>query len=310
MLLKEIDKRLDMDCISRFNKDDRVFSLSKALGHTFQAFMEIKDDEKVLSVYVPKENLETPSAPVRYLISTTDVEGFLITRIPIEESIYELLAALDMLESTSTFDFTVEAGHLTVRFRLHHTALSHLSRILAKYDILEHLVKEMNIQPSNGFISQLDFKNKKFPLRVLEYSLPFSRVKGKDAKMLFEEGAIAELAAVFSNPVDHKLIFYAPKSSKTKLKPISPHSDIYETLMKDLEIEPFNILVNLFNSKGLKRFNVFFRKVDSTLRIVVLVERYDAMRHISETFTIYGKANVPIDVTLSTAYNETIWEMI
>ncbi len=307
MLLTEIDKRLDTECKIVFGKDDRVFALSKVTGYPFQAFLESKGNERVLSVYVPKENSESGTSPVKFLTSTTENEGYIIANVPIEDSIYELLTSLDEVESTSSLDITVEKGRLTVRFRFHHTALSHLSRVFSKSSNLNHVVTEMYIQPSIGFITRLEIKNKKFPLCVLEYSIPYSLIKGKVAKSLFDKGAIAESTAILSNFDNRKTIFYGERNWKTEAKPISKDTDLYEISMEAMGAEILTILTNAFNSVGLKRFNVFFKKDGNNLKIIVFIQKYDAMRHISESFTYYTRANVPVDLILSRDYSDEIW---
>lgn len=310
MLLKDVDMKLDTECKVIFNKDDRVFSLSKVGNHTFQAFLELKGDEKFLSVYVPREELESQGNSAVFLPSTTENEGYLISTVPIEESLYELLASMDRVESTTSFDMTVEKGSLTVRFNLHHSAISQLSRILESSPKLKHLVKELYITPTTGFKSYLEHKNREFPLRVLVYSIPFSNVKGKVARSLFEKGAIAESASVFSNSIYNKVIFFGTNEVKTDLKPVSPGSHIYEMHFEDMGVDIFNVLSNVFNTLGLKRFKVFFKKVNKSIQIIIFVQRFDAMKHISESFAYYERVGVPVDLTLSRDYTDNVWETL
>ena len=310
MLLKELDKKLDTECKVIFNKDDRVFSLSKAVDLIFQAFIELKGDDKYLLVYIPKENLENEGSSAKYLSSTTENEGYLISTVTIEESLYELLTSLDKVQSSTSFDLTVEKGNLTARFHLHHSAIPQLSRILGKSPNLKHLVKELYLHPTTGFISHLEHKNREFPLRVLVYSIPYSNVKGKVARSLFDEGAVAESAAVFSTSIFNKVIFYGTSETKTGLKPVSSGSRIYEMRFEDMNIGIFSVISNVLNSMGLKRFKVFFKKVDNSIRIIVLVQKFDAMKHISESFIYYKRAGIPVELHLSKDYSDDVWETL
>ncbi len=310
MLLREIDKELDMECKIVFNKDDRIFSLSKALNRTFQAFVETKNGERVLSVYVPKGAVEEAGNMAKFLTSGSENERFLISDIPIEDSIFEFLIALGKIESTSTFDVFIQKGKMTVRFRFHKSAIPNISQVLAKNDILKHLVKEISILPTAGFITYLDIKNKEFSLHLIEYSMPFSIIKNEQIKSLFKNGAIAEVVNVFSDTSNHKLLIYGAKGSKTDLKPISPGSDIYEVPLETLEVESFNVLTNVFNSKGIKRYNIFYKKVDDTFRILTFLERYDAMKHISELFIFYNRLNQTVDLSLSMGYTPEMLESL
>ncbi|MCW6159339.1 MAG: hypothetical protein LVQ63_07685 [Thermoplasmatales archaeon] len=310
MLLKELDKKLDTECKVIFNKDDRVFSLSKAMGLTFQVFLELEGNDKYLLVYIPKENLENEGSSAKYLSSTTENEGYLISTVTIEESLYELLTSLDEVQSSTSFDLTVENGSLTARFHFHHSAIPQLSRILGKSPNLKHLVKELYLHPTPGFISHLEHKNREFPLRVLVYSIPYSNVKGKIARSLFDEGGVAESAAVFSTSVFNKVIFYGTSETKTALKPVFPGSRIYEMLFEDMNIGIISVISNVMNSLGLKRFKVFFKKVDNSIRIIVLVQKFDAMKHISESFTYFGRADIPVELHLSRDYSDDVWETL
>ena len=310
MLLKDVDVKLDTECKVIFNKDDRVFSLSKAGNHTFQTFLEMKGNEKFLSVYVPKEELESQRNSAVFLPSTTENEGYIISPVPIEESLYELLSSMDQVESTTSFDMTVEKGSLTVRFNLHHSAIPQLSRILESSSKLKHLVKELDISPTTGFRSYLEHKNREFPLRVLVYSIPFSNVKGRVARSLLEKGAIAELASVFSNAIYSKVIFYGTSETRTDLKPVSSGSHIYEMHFEDMGVKIFNVLSNVFDTLGLKRFKVFFKKVGKNIQIIIFLQKYDAMKHISESFAYYEKIGVPVDLSLSRDYTDNVWETL
>ena len=308
MLLGELDKRLDTECKITFAKSDRVFDLSKATGQTFQAFLGDRRSEKLCLVYIPRDKLSFASNSVRFLTPTTDNEGFIVASVPIEESLYELFSRLEKVSSTSSFDITVENGDLTVIFRFHHDSISEISNQLVKTELLKHLVKEISIQPAGGLKDRCDKKSKEFPVRVLVYSIPFAEIKGKIAKSLFTQGAIAESAAVFTNEVEPRLIFYGKKDIKTDLKPIYKNTSIYELPFKSVGMETFSVLNEIFNSEGLKRFHVFFKKEGDKMRIIVFVNKYDAMKHISVSFAYYSKAGVPVDLNLSTDYYQKVWD--
>lgn len=310
MLIKELDNRLDMRCKITFNKEDRVFNLSKALGTTFQAFLEVRGEEKFCTVYIPKEKLTMASSSVKFLTPTVENERFVIATVPIEESLYQLFSRLEGVKSTSSFDISIEKGYLTVLFRFYHDALPEITDRLAKTDFLEHLVKEIDIQPATGLIKNCEEKSKEFPISVLVYEIPFAEVKGKQAKSLFQKGAIAESAAVFTNLVEQKLIFYGNKGMKTDMKQIYENSYLYEMTFKSVGIETFNVLNGMFNSLGLKRFHVFFKKEADKMKVTVFVNKYDAMKHITTSFAYYSKAGIPVSLSLSRDYSLEAWDQI
>ncbi|MGC8562817.1 MAG: hypothetical protein ACP5NO_06450 [Thermoplasmata archaeon] len=310
MLIKELDKRLDTDCRIVFAKSNRIFDLSKVLGQTFQAFLDERGKEKTCLVYIPKNKLSFASSSVKFLTSTTENEEFIIASVPIEDSLYELFSRLEGVTSTSSFDITIENGYLTVFFRFHHDAISEISSQLVKTDLLKHLVKEINIQPASGLIERCDHKSREFPVRVLVYSIPFAEIKGKNAKLLLKQGAIAESAAVFTNTVEPRLIFYGNKDLKTELKPLFKNTFIYQQSFKSLRMETFTILNEVFNSEGLKRFHIFFKKEGDKIRIIVLVNKYDAMTHITVSFAYYSKAGIPVELNLSEDYVSDVWDTL
>jgi hypothetical protein len=311
MLLRDIDKELDMECKLIFNKDDRVLSLSRAEGKTFQAFLEIKGNDKFLSIYVSRDSQTSHGSTTRFLQSVTENEKYLISTIPIEDSLYDLLLAIDKVQSTTSPDITVEEGRLTVRVCLHHSALPELSKVFKNNTSLKHLVRELNVAPASGFISHLERKNKEFPLKVLVFSIPYSNVKGKDARRLLDKGAIAEPASFVNTSIQKKVIFYAPKNVKIDgIKPISTKSSIYEMDFDDLGVDIFSVLSNLFNSMNIKRFKVFFKKEGVDVRIIVILQKYDAMRLISEAFSYYQRSDIPANLLLSNDYDESVWEVL
>ena len=306
MLLKDIDKILDMECRIIFNKDDRAFSLSKATGHTFQGSIDSKGGERILSVFIPKMDTELDNKSINFLTQTAESEGFLVATLQIEKSIFDLLSSLNKVDSTTSFNITIEKGQLTVRFRFHHKVIPQISEVLTQYDILKHLVKELNLFPSTGFIEHLDIKNKESPIHVLEYAIPFSLLKNKAVKSEFENGAIAEVVSDLSDSKDHGMIIYGKKNSKSGLKPIAVKSNIYEV---PLDVGTLNVILNLFNAEGIKRHNIFYRKVGDDLRVVTFLERSYAMKHISESFAFYSRLKIPVSLTLSMDYGSEIWEL-
>jgi hypothetical protein len=308
MLIGDLDKRLDTDCKIIFAKNDRVFDLSKATGQTFQAFLNERGSEKLCLVYIPKDKLSYLSESVKLLTPTAENEGFVVASVPIEDSLFEFFGRLESVPSTSSFDITVESGYLTVSFRFYHESISEISSQFVKTELLKHLVKEINIQPAGGLMEKFNYKSKEFPVRVLVYSIPFAEIKGKIAKSLFTQGAIAESAAVFTHEAEHRLIFYGKKDLKTDLKPIYRNTSIYELPFKSIGMETFTVLNEIFNSEGLKRFHVFFKKEGDKMKIIVFVNKYDAMNHISVSFAYYSKAGVPVDLNLSTDYYQTVWD--
>ena len=308
MLIRDLDKRLDTECKIIFAKNDRVFDLSKATGQTFQAFLDDRGGEKLCLVYIPKEKLSYLSESVKFLTPTTENEGFVVASVPVEDSLFELFSRLESVPSTSSFDITVENGYLTVIFRFYHNSISEISSQFVRTELLKHLVKEINIQPAGGLRERCNRKSMEFPVRVLVYSIPFAEIKGKIAKSLFTQGAIAESAAVFTHEVEPRLIFYGGKDLKTDHKPIHKNTSIYEVPFKSVGMETFMVLNEIFNSEGLKRFHVFFKKVGDKMRIIVFVNKYDAMNHITVSFAYYTKAGVPVDLNLSTDYSQNVWD--
>jgi hypothetical protein len=308
MLIRDLDKRLDTECKMIFAKNDRVFDLSKATGLTFQAFLDDRGSEKLCLVYIPKDKLSYVSNSVKFLTPTTENERFIVPSVPVEDSLFELFSRLERVPSTSSFDITVEDGYLTVFFRFHHDSIPEISKQFAKTELLKHLVKEINIQPAVGLRERCDRKSKEFPVRVLVYSIPFAEIKGKVARSLFNQGAIAESAAVFTHEVEPRLIVYGRKDLKTDLKPIYKNTSIYEVPFKSVRMETFTILNEIFNSEGLKRFHVFFKKEGDKVKIIVFVNKYDAMNHITVSFAYYTKAAVQVELNLSTDYNQNVWD--
>jgi hypothetical protein len=307
MLLKDIDNKLDTECKLVFNKDDRVFSLSKAMGHTFLGFLNVKEKDKILTVYIPKTDLEPTNKTMGLRITSEEMEGFTVANVPIEKSIYELLFSLDKVASTSTFVVSVEKGFMTVRFRFHHSFLPQLSTVLAGSEILKHMVKDINISPSEGFISFLCKTNEEFPLYILEYEAPLSIWENEEVISIFRKGGIGELADYIAESPKPKLIIYGTSESGSVLGPIVPDSFIYEAVLNSDMIAAMNTILE---TKGVHSYNVFFKVANDKLRITVFVNKHSAVRHIDEVFSFYSRAGVPITLLLSRDLSDELLEEI
>jgi hypothetical protein len=307
MLLKDIDKKLDTQCILVLYKEDRIFNFSRTLGHTFYGFPSISGKNKNLTVFIPKSDAETTKVTAWTRNSTSEMGGLIVTSIPLEDSIYELLVSLGKISSASSALFFIEGGNLTVQFRLHHDYLPQLSGVLIQNENLKRLVKEIKILPSEGFIAFLKKIGEAFPLYVLEYDLPLTLWGNEDTVSVLKDGGIGELANDLSEAKKHKIIIYGRGKIQDGLNLIVPESTIYEIPLDSAVLETMD---NMFDVLAIQRCNVFFKAVNDHLRIIVFLKKQDAVRHISEAFNLYSRTGVTANVLLSRSLSDEVWDTL
>jgi hypothetical protein len=307
MLLKDVDKKLDMQCVLVLYKEDRIFNFSRTLEHTLYGFPSINEKDKNLIVFVPKSDAEITKVTAWTRGSTSEIDGLVIASISLEDSIYKLLVSLGRIPSASSALFSIEGGNLTLKFRLHHDYLSQLSAVLIQNENLKRLVKEIKILPSEGFITILKKIGEAFPLYVLEYDLPLTLWENKDVVSVLKNGGIGELANDLSENKKHKMIIYGKGEVQTGLSLIVPESTIYETPLDSAVLETMD---NMFDVLAIQRCNVFFKAVNDRLRILVFLKKQDVVRHISEAFNLYSRTGVTVNLLLSRSLSDDAWDTL
>ena len=102
-----MDNRLDTECELTFSREDRVFSLSRAMNCSFMCFLNPKD--KVLTVYIPDIEGEYEHTDLRP--SKEEREGFTAVELHVEDSITGLISSIASIPTASSPAISVENGN-------------------------------------------------------------------------------------------------------------------------------------------------------------------------------------------------------
>ena len=305
MLIKEIERKLDMECRFTIARGGSILKLSRFVRSSIPVLFNTSFRNNTLTAYIPKDEVTSSSNFTKFLNVKRETTENIVVDFPLESEVSDCLREISIIPSVSSILFNIESGKLIVRFHFHHSFGGELSELLQKY--MDKFFEDVIIRPAHGIISLLQRKDENVPVSVLVYDIPSAVYTDPLIVPILQEGTIAELSNDTSKVGIHRIILYTSHKIEKIGTEISKDEGIYDIPVNN---DFLNALVDIQNSNGLQRFYVFIKYVENKLRIIVFLRNRDVRSYLNVLFSLTSRIGIKTNLVFSDRICESIWEFL
>lgn len=305
MLIKEIERKLDMECRFTIARGGSILKLSRFVRSSIPVLFNTSFRNNSLTAYIPKDEVTSSSNFTKFLNVKRETTENIVVDFPLESEVSDCLREISIIPSVSSILFNIESGKLIVSFHFHHSFGGELSELLQKY--MDKFFEDVIIRPAHGIISLLQRKDENVPVSVLVYDIPSAVYTDPLIVPILQEGTIAELSNDTSKVGIHRIILYTSHKIEKIGTEISKDEGIYDIPVNN---DFLNALVDIQNSNGLQRFYVFIKYVENKLRIIVFLRNRDVRSYLNVLFSLTSRIGIKTNLVFSDRICESIWEYL
>lgn len=305
MLIKEIERKLDMECRFTIARGGSILKLSRFVRSSIPVLFNTSFRNNTLTAYIPKDEVTSSSNFTKFLNVKRETTENIVVDFPLESEVSDCLREISIIPSVSSILFNIESGKLIVRFHFHHSFDGELSELLQKY--MDKFFEDVIIRPAHGIISLLQRKDENVPVSVLVYDIPSAVYTDPLIVPILQEGTIAELSNDTSKVGIHRIILYTSHKIEKIGTEISKDEGIYDIPVNN---DFLNALVDIQNSNGFQRFYVFIKYVENKLRIIVFLRNRDVRGYLNVLFSLTSRIGIKTNLVFSDRICESIWEYL
>ena len=305
MLIKEIERKLDMECRFTIARGGSILKLSRFVRSSIPVLFNTSFRNNTLTAYIPKDEVTSSSNFTKFLNVKRETTENIVVDFPLESEVSDCLREISIIPSVSSILLNIESGKLIVRFHFHHSFGGELSELLQKY--MDKFFEDVIIRPAHGIISLLQRKDENVPVSVLVYDIPSAVYTDPLIVPILQEGTIAELSNDTSKVGIHRIILYTSHKIEKIGTEISKDEGIYDIPVNN---DFLNALVDIQNSNGFQRFYVFIKYVENKLRIIVFLRNRDVRGYLNVLFSLTSRIGIKTNLVFSDRICESIWEFL
>lgn len=310
MLVRDIDKRLDMRIVLRLRENIELFNELTDMKMKFPAFIYSKDEHTWMATYLPKSlRGQKYEILVKKHNAVEHEESYVIdTRINNVKSL-EIINKIMALPSCIINRSDISGGFLNVYARFHNSQIEEVSTLVSEYasDVENSRVDWLG--PSPGVMSIIEQINSEYPVSMITYQIPASNEE-KDLIKQFSGGVIAEATSSSERGHGFSLVFYAASNMNKMINgsmPLSLDSGIYSFTLTN----PFLIAIREeANRRHIARIRFFLKPVQEKLEVSVFLPKSSVYDYYSMLFAIAREHGNKVTVKHILPFTQDIWNFV
>lgn len=301
MLLRDIDKALDMQCKLVLKGTGKIFTLSRNLNIEIPLLIFEKADEFRAYLEKSKENEDISN----YVGAREENGMYVIDNILVDSVIRNMIYTLNKIKSVSPQILTIDSGNIVTRLRFHHDYLKEVTETIAEFVTpSREKIIEIDIEPCKGLSYLFENRNKKTPVSVLSFEVPVNIYDDENVLNIMRKGSIIELSNDKVSEGGRRAILFS-SSNPGDLTPIA--KNIYGISVKNLFL---NSLSDLADFKGIRLFHIFGRLENERIKIIVFLKTIDVSNYLAVLFSLIKENSLDIYLSLCQRYDYSIWEFL
>ena len=311
MLIREIDKKLDMRLVLKVRQSTELFHATSELGLKLPTYIYGVDGTAWISTYFPK-NIKGNS--VNLLLSKFNAvekeESYVVdSRINNVKD----LAVINKLMDLPSFVINradISRGFLNIYSRFHSSDLEKVSDLLAEYtsDLENSRVEWMG--PSPGIMRTMDLINSEYPVSLVTYEFRLDNDDKDIAALAKDPGIIAELKNSESREGKLKLVVYSDNTEPMDMpgmRPISIHEGIYNLSFSSSFVSSVR---DAANREHIMRLRYFIKPFDGKMRVSVFLPSASMYEYNSILYDMARKKDHNVAIRYLLPYSQDLWDFL
>lgn len=311
MLVRDIDRKLDMRLVLKLRQNTDFFRATKDLNRTLPVYIFGKNDTTWMSTHFPKiEGNQKIELVVKKFDGIEKENSYVVdSRINNVKD----LAIINKLMDVPSFIVNrsdVSGGYLNVYARFHSAHLMKVSHLLAEYTADSENSRVNWLGPSMGIISITDLINSEYPLSLVAYRVPFIGEDKLLSSILNEPGVIAELRNNSNKDGKLSAVLYCDHNIEGKfdgVTPISVQDGVYEMEISNV----FHSMVReAANNQHIMRTRYFLKPRGESAELNVFLPSNSVYEYYSILYSIARQHKDDIVVSTLMPYAQEVWDFV
>ncbi len=311
MLIRDIDKKLDMRLVLKVRQSTELFHATSDLGMKLPTYIYGVDGKAWISTYFPKNIRGNSVNLLLNKFNAVEKEDSYVVDSRINN--VEDLAIIGKLIDLPSFVINradISKGFLNIYSRFHGSEMEKVSDLLSEYtsDTENSRVEWMG--PSPGIMKTMDLINSEYPVSLVTYEFPLDGESENIDSITGRQDVVAELKNSESKNSKLKLIVYSDDlipPDTPGIHPISTHDGIYELIFSS----PFISSVrDAANRDHIMRLRYFIRPFEGKMRVSVFLPSANMYEYSSVLYDMARKKDHNVTVRYLLPYSQDLWEFL
>jgi hypothetical protein len=311
MLIRDIDKKLDMRLVLKVRQSTELFRATSELGMKLPAYVYGVDGTAWISTYFPK-NIKGNSVSLllnKFNALEKDESYVVDSRINNVED----LAVINKLMDLPSFVINradISRGFLNIYSRFHSSDLEKVSDLLAEYtsDLENSRVEWMG--PSPGIMRIMDLINSEYPVSIVTYEFSLDIDDNDISTLAKDPRIIAELKNSESRDGELKLVVYYENPEPLDIpgmRPISPYEGIYGLSFSSAFVSSVR---DAANREHIMRLRYFIKPFDGKMRVSVFLPSASMYEYNSILYEMARKRDHNVTIRYLLPYSQDLWDFL
>ena len=311
MLVRDIDRKLDMRVILRVRQNTELFDLTREIKGKFPVFLFGRDGEIWMSTYFPKETRSNKlEIALKKFRGIEKENSFVIDSRINNVKDLKIINKLMEIPSFIINRSDMNNGFLNVYARFHSSQLSMVSENLSVYteDIENSRVEWLG--PNPGIIKTMDLINSEYPVSVVTYIIKLNGEDRTMSELAHNVDSMAEMKNSQMSDGKFKAVLYSNSASAGLIEGVN-------AISKDdgiFELETGNDILatirDASNSDHIMRLRYFVKPRDGNLEVTVFLPSAILYEYYSVLYNIARKMKGKILAKYILPYSQDIWDFI
>ena len=311
MLVRDIDRKLDMRVILRVRQNTELFDLTREIKGKFPVFLFGRDGETWMSTYFPKETKSNKlEIALKKFRGIEKENSFVIDSRINNVKDLKIINKLMEIPSFIINRSDMNNGFLNVYARFHSSQLSMVSENLSVYteDIENSRVEWLG--PNPGIIKTMDLINSEYPVSVVTYIIKLNGEDRTMSELAHNVDSMAEMKSSQMSDGKFKAVLYSNSASAGLIEGVN-------AISKDdgiFELETGNDILatirDASNSDHIMRLRYFVKPRDGNLEVTVFLPSAILYEYYSVLYNIARKMKGKILAKYILPYSQDIWDFI
>ena len=311
MLVRDIDRKLDMRVILRLRQNTELFNLTRELKGKFPVFLFNRNEETWMSTYFPKEQKNQRLEIVLKTLQGIEKENSFVIDSRIN-NVKDLRIVNKLIEIPSFIinRSDMNNGFLNIYARFHSTHLPDVSENLSAYtgDLENSRVEWLG--PNPGIIKTMDLINSEYPVSLVTYVVKLEGENKALSELANNANTLVEIKNSQMSDGKFQAVMYS-NSDLTKLikgiNVISKEDGIFEMPLTD---EILELVRDASNRDNIMRLRFFIKPKDGNLEVTVFLPSSLLYEYYSVLYNLTRKMGGRIITKYILPYTPDVWDFI
>lgn len=307
MLIREIDRKLDMNLNLRVRQDTEFFEATRYIKEKLPVYVYGKDGQSWMSTYFPKQKGNNDLELMINNFKPSEREDSFVVDTRINNA--QELAIVGKLMDIPSFMINrsdIKDGFLNIYSRFHSSQIGRVSHLLAEYTFYRENSRIDWMGPSSGIINDIESINLEYPVSVVTFEMPADQNE-RNIRMLGNESQmVAEAKNNQSENGNFRAVLYSNEEIEG-FSPIDPKNFIYEL---QFDIPDISLIREEANKQHIIRNRYFIKLKDGRLEVTVFLPTANAYEYCSILFDMARKEREELVVKYKFPYTKEVWEFV